>query len=163
MQRRKSTSRKCTESHRRAHSRVLGASAERRFPNRLTVFYCCKVSAKPSARSKPVWKPALRQGLANAPATGHARQPFLRHPPSPTRPANLLNHPQYPEVMPPAYTAASGGFAQPFCILHSALAQGWLEGRMKVACRWLWGRIGVALRVALGCLSPGYQVALGWL
>jgi hypothetical protein len=50
-----------------AHSRVLGTSAERRFPNRLTVFYCCKVSAKPSARSKPVWKPALRQGLANAP------------------------------------------------------------------------------------------------
>src|ERR1035438_9240684 len=50
-----------------AHSRVPGASAERRFPNRLIVSYCRKVSAKPSARSKPVWKPALRQGLANAP------------------------------------------------------------------------------------------------
>src|ERR1017187_3346399 len=91
--------------------------------------------------------------------TGHARQPFLRHPPSPTRPANLLNHPQYPEVMPPAYTAASGGFAQPFCILHSALAQGWLEGRMKVACRWLWGRIGVAL----GWLWGAYPLAIRWL
>jgi hypothetical protein len=63
---------KSTPGPQRARSRVLGASAERRFPNRLTGFYCCKVSTKPSASSKPVWKPALRQGLANAPARNPA-------------------------------------------------------------------------------------------
>ena len=38
--------------------------AERRFPNRLNVCSGCIVSP---TRSKPVWKTALRQELANVP------------------------------------------------------------------------------------------------
>src|ERR1019366_354169 len=50
-----------------SHSRVLGVQAERRFPNRLRARGWFGGHLATSGHVKPVWKPALRQRLANAP------------------------------------------------------------------------------------------------
>jgi hypothetical protein len=68
--------------------RIRESSAERRFPNRLTVSCCCKLSTKPHTRSKPVWKPALRRSfrdsLSGWPRRNSLPKPFPEHKPSPT-------------------------------------------------------------------------------
>src|ERR1035438_6208291 len=57
----------CAREAVRAYSRVLGGQAERRFPNRLRARGWFSGNLATSEHVKPVWKPALRQRLANAP------------------------------------------------------------------------------------------------
>src|ERR1039457_3598501 len=67
----------CAREAVRAHSRVLGGQAERRFPNRLRARGWFGGHLATSGHVKPVWKPALRQGLANAPKLLALRAPSL--------------------------------------------------------------------------------------
>ena len=66
-------------------------------------------------------------------------------------------------ILPSSF--AFGGFARPFCILHSAfylrsgVALGSHWGGFRVAWGWLWG----AYRLAINTLWGGFDVALMWL